>query len=128
LPDWIQRVAVDEPSGVKGALDALLSLTQPPTAIFCINDHLGLQVYEELGFRGLRIPGDISLVGFDGLLRWLPGGGYLTTASQDFERMGQLAAELAIERIAGGKPNAYRHYLLDAPILNRSSSGRVVLY
>ena len=122
-PAYIQRDSVDEPEGVEIALDALLSLEFPPTAIFCINDLLALQVYEAIYRRGLTVPGDISVLGFDGLLRWLPGGGYLTTMAQDFRRIGQLAAELIQERMANGVPEAYTHLLLDAPRLDRGSTG-----
>lgn len=120
--DLILRDWVDDPEGVEAALDACLRLDEPPTAIFCINDHMALQVYEALLDRKISVPGQISIVGFDGLLRWVPGGGYLTTAMQDFERMGQLAAELVIERIGSEPPESYRHVLLDAPLIDRGST------
>jgi len=122
-PSYIQRDSVDEPEGVEAALEALLNLDHPPTAIFCINDLLALQVYEAIYRRGLSVPGDISVLGFDGLLRWLPGSGYLTTMAQDFRRIGQLAAELIQERMSSGKPDAFIHMLIDAPLLDRGSTG-----
>ena len=120
----IQRDSVDDPSGIEGALDGLFSLPDPPTAIFCINDHLALQVHEALGRREIGVPEQVSVVGFDGLLRWVPGGGYLTTAEQDFYRMGRLAAELVIERMTNGPPEAYTHLLLDAPLADHGSTAR----
>lgn len=106
----------DEPQGVETAIDQLLASNEPPTAIFCVNDRLALQAYDTLQKRGIGIPAEMSVLGFDGMLRWLPGGGHLTTLVQDFERMGQLAAELVLERIQFGPPEAYRHVLLDAPL------------
>jgi DNA-binding LacI/PurR family transcriptional regulator len=64
----------------------------------------------------------MNLVGFDGMLRWLPEGGNLTTACQNFERIGQLAAELAMKRMANGPTETYQHYLLEAPLLVRGST------
>jgi LacI family transcriptional regulator len=121
-PDLIQRDSVDDQTGIENALDSLLSLSQPPTAIFCINDSLALQVHESLARREVKVPTEISLVGFDGLLRWVPGGGYVTTAEQDFYRMGQLATELVIERMTSGRPDAYKHVLLDAPLADHGST------
>ena len=126
-PELIQRDSVDEPIGVETALDNFLSLPEPPTAIFCINDHLALQVHESVTRRGIKVPDHISIVGFDGLLRWVPGGGYLTTAEQDFYRMGQLAAELVVERITNGRPDAYKHMLLDAPLADHGSTAKPAL-
>jgi DNA-binding LacI/PurR family transcriptional regulator len=121
-PVLIQQDSIDEPEGVEAALNVLLNDERPPTAIFCVNDHLALQVYEALQSRGVSVPGTVSVLGFDGLLRWVPGGGYLTTHSQDFERIGQLAAELVLERMTSGPPEAYRHLLLDAPLFDRGST------
>lgn len=112
----IFRDAVDEPEGVEAALSHFFGLPNPPTAIFCINDQLALQAYDALQKRGVKIPQDISVLGFDGVLRWVPGGGHLTTLAQDFERIGKLAVELVTERMAYGPPDAYRHVLLDAPL------------
>lgn len=119
---WEDRL--DLPEGVEAALDSLLGLPHPPTAIFGINDHIALQVHEALVSRGIDVPGRISVVGFDGLLRWVPGGGYLTGAQQDFSTMGQLAAELILRRAQEGAPRAYRHLLLDAPLVLKGSTDR----
>lgn len=106
-------------------VDELLALPDPPTAICAVNDTIALTLYEELTRRGIRIPNEISIVGFDGLLRWLPGGGYLSSACQAFERIGEIAAELLLERSQSGTPSMYRHVLLDAPLSAKGSTGQV---
>ncbi len=113
---WIQRATYDADEGVMPAVRALLELDEQPTAFFCVNDHLGLMVHDIFGRIGFQVPGQFSVVGFDGLLRWVPGGGYLATMRQDFERIGRLAATMVSERATGLAPNANRHYLLDAPL------------
>ncbi|HEY3782642.1 MAG TPA: GntR family transcriptional regulator [Fimbriimonadaceae bacterium] len=122
--DYIQRDQVDTPEGVEAALDTLFGLQEPPTAIFAVNDHIALQIYEALQSRKISVPNHVSVVGFDGLLRWVPGGGYLTTFQQDFQRMGQLAAEIMIQRLDNGAPKAYKHVLLDAPFTDRGSTAQ----
>lgn len=51
-------------AGYRGA-EALVSLPRPPSAIFCQNDRMAIGCYELLKERGLRIPGDVSVVGYD---------------------------------------------------------------
>lgn len=120
--EYILRDLVDGPEGVDSALAACLSLDEPPTAIFAVNDHIALQVCDALRDRKISIPHHMSVIGFDGLLRWVPGGGYLTTSLQDFERIGRLAAEMVIQRMTSTRSKAYRHVLLDAPLLDRGST------
>jgi LacI family transcriptional regulator len=43
----------------------LLDMPQPPTAIFCFNDRMAMGAYDAIRSRGLEVPGDISIVGFD---------------------------------------------------------------
>ena len=112
----IVRHTIDDSKGVESALEDLLNLESPPTAIVGINDHIALQVYESLQARGFSVPHDYSVLGFDGLLRWVPGGGYLTTSLQDFERIGQLATDIVVERSMGTSPIAFRHIFLTAPL------------
>lgn len=49
----------------RAAAHRLLDLPDPPTAIFCFNDRVALGVYEAAAERGLRIPHDLSVIGFD---------------------------------------------------------------
>lgn len=92
----------------------LLALS--PTAAFVVNDTVALGLIEALRTLGIRIPDDLSIVGFDGLLHWLPGGGPLTTARQDFATLGELAGEALFARLDPESPATYRHVLLDAPL------------
>lgn len=75
-----------------------------PTAIFTANDHLALGLIKALVGRGLSVPEDISLVGFDDL----PEAPYfnppLTTVRQDFTQLGELAIKMLLSDLAGSKP------------------------
>ncbi len=79
----------------------LLELPAPPTAIFAGSDQQALGVYEAARQRGLRIPEDLSVVGFDDLplARWVSPP--LTTVRQPLAEMGKVAAEMLGDLIEG---------------------------
>ncbi|HZP85007.1 MAG TPA: GntR family transcriptional regulator [Chthonomonadaceae bacterium] len=97
-------------------LDRLLSLPEPPTAMFAVNDVLADRCMKLMRERGLRIPEDMAVVGFDGIERWRPGEPFLTTVHQPFELIGMRAADLLLQRIEGRPPAAYQHILLPASL------------
>lgn len=120
-PDWLQRGEglsqdVSFRELAEHALRPLLTGPEPVSAIFTVNDSLALSVYDLLRSWNVAIPESLSLAGFDGLLRWMPGGGHLTTAVQDFRRIGEVAARLVIERTQERAPGAAKHVLLPAPL------------
>lgn len=87
-------------SGLRTAKE-LLSLDPRPTAIFAANDDMAAGVIYEAQERGLRIPADLSVAGFDDTLlasRVWPG---LTTVRQPTREMGRVAARLLIDRVMG---------------------------
>jgi len=81
---------------------ALLALPDPPTAIFASSDTMALGVHEAARQRGLRVPDDLSVIGFDDLpeARWASPP--LTTVRQPLAEMGGLAAR-TILRLARGE-------------------------
>jgi|GEM_PF-1682993 len=109
---WAQRIVV-----------RILDMNPRPTALFVCYDVLAYWICAYLEGAGIRIPGDMSVVGFDWLARWDdPATDLLTTASQDFEGFGRHAADLLLDRIADGYDGGPRHVLLDAPLVARSST------
>jgi len=88
-------------SGFAGAT-ALLALRRPPTAIFAASDQMALGVYEAVRQRRLRVPDDVSVVGFDDLpeVRW--SSPPLTTVRQPLSEMGVMAARTVL-RLARGE-------------------------
>ena len=71
------------------------------TAVFCGNDTMALGVIRALVERGLRVPGDVSVIGFDDV----PEAGFylppLTTVRQDFGVLGRQALSTLIDRMSG---------------------------
>jgi len=94
-----------------------------PTAMFVCHDVMAYWVCALLEGRGISIPGDVSVVGFDWLAKWddaIPDT--LTTAGQDFDGFGRHAANLLLDRLTGEAPSGARQVLLDAPLVIRSST------
>jgi LacI family transcriptional regulator len=76
------------------AASALLALPQPPTAIFAFNDEMAIGAMQAARERGLRIPEDLSIVGFDDLERAAIVVPALTTVRQPLAEMGRMAVSL----------------------------------
>jgi DNA-binding LacI/PurR family transcriptional regulator len=93
--DWSAR------SGYQAAL-ALLAADDVPSAIFAGNDRMALGVLRALHERGLRVPQDISVVGFDDIEGADCSIPPLTTIRQDHDALGLAAMELLLEVIGGG--------------------------
>jgi LacI family transcriptional regulator len=90
-PSLIKHGEFEYRSGVAAA-QKLIDHSNPPTAIFACSDYIALGVYEAARMRGLSIPDQLSVVGFDDLpaARWASPP--LTTVRQPLEEMGRLAA------------------------------------
>jgi DNA-binding LacI/PurR family transcriptional regulator len=102
----------------------LLSLPEPPSALFTVNDYAGLWLVEALRARGVRVPEDMAVAGFDDLERWRAGKPFLTTVRQPFERIGEKAAGLLRRRLETPFSQTYHHVKLDALLVIRASTGR----
>lgn len=95
------------PSGrVCGA--KLLDLPEPPTAIFAGNDETAYGVMAAAEERGVRIPDDVALVGFDDIAPSAHVRPALTTVRQPFYEMGQTATRLLLSLLDAPRPVATR--------------------
>ncbi len=99
----------------------LLDLAQPPTAIFCFNDRVAIGCYEALAARGLRVPEDMSVMGFDNddLVANLQPP--LSTMVLPHDEMARWAVAQLLER--GDKPLAARRAKIDCEPCLRGSVG-----
>ncbi len=125
-PDLILRETLPKQGRLEdvfaGLAESLLCLPESPTAVFAVNDHIALHLVAALRARGVRVPEDISVAGFDGAERWMPVTPFLTTALQPFDRLGGRAVDLLLHRIETGSTEAYQHILLDAPLTIHGST------
>jgi LacI family transcriptional regulator len=88
-----------QPQGYQCA-QMLLSLPEAPTALFASNDMMAFGVMEAARERGLRLPDDLSIIGFDDIPQAEHVHPPLTTVRQPLEEMGQRAALLLLHYIA----------------------------
>jgi DNA-binding LacI/PurR family transcriptional regulator len=79
----------------------LLAVDPPPDAVFCFNDLLALGALRTLHERGLRVPQDVAVVGFDDIEDGRFSTPTLTTISPDKEEIARLAVSLLHTRMAG---------------------------
>ena len=100
----------------------LLNLPDRPTAIFAGSDQQAFGVYEAARQRGLRVPEDLSVVGFDELpvARWAPPP--LTTVRQPLAEMGRTAAQMLSELVEGGSLRSTRIELSTELIVRESTA------
>lgn len=108
-------------SGVSGA-EALLSSPQPPSAIFCMNDEMAIGAIHYIKKIGLRVPEDISVVGFDNIEFACFTDPPLTTIKQPAEELGRRAMDTLLHIISGSRPEVNRT-TLSFDLVVRESSG-----
>lgn len=119
-PDLMIEGNFRRPSGMM-AVEMMLLRGRPFSAIFCANDQMAFGARLALYRRGIRVPDDLSLVGFDDQ----PDSAFmtppLTTMRQPAEEMGQSAAT-AVMQLIKGEPLALPSF--SAELIIRESAGR----
>ncbi len=98
-----------------------MRLPKPPSAIFCANDELAIGALEAIKELGLRVPQDVSLVGYDDRHEAVHKRPPLTTVALPFYEMGKLALNLLLSMIRGEKIETGIHYV-PCPLIERSSA------
>ncbi|MCB0199231.1 MAG: LacI family DNA-binding transcriptional regulator [Caldilineae bacterium] len=102
-----------QPSG-HAAAQALLSLPHRPTAIFAANDAMAFGAMEAIREAGLRIPDDMSVMGFDDTPQAAGVSPALTTIRQPLEEMGRQAVQMLLTYIEDPeRPFEYRELATD---------------
>ena len=81
----------------------LLALDDPPTAIFASNDMSAMGVYQAAQEAGIRVPSELSVVGFDNIREAAYLDPKLTTVDQFIPQMGSIAVEMIVKLINGEK-------------------------
>ena len=107
--------------GVEAA-DRLLLLAERPTALFVTSDRKALGVVHRLLERGVRVPEDVAVVGYDDIPYAACAQVPLTTVAVPKRPVGEMSAELLFDRIEGVAPAELRQILLPPELVVRASS------
>lgn len=106
--------------GRRSCAELLARNDPPPTAIICGNDVLALGAAIECAARGMSIPGDVSIVGFDNLELSMHADPPLTTIDVPAEEMGACAADYILGKLSGA--DVALHSAVDLKLIPRGSS------
>ncbi len=98
-PELIYEGTFFQPDGFTGA-STMLDLTNPPTAIFASNDVMAMGAMDAVRNKGLRIPDDVSVIGFDDIPQASLIRPALTTIRQPLEKMGRVATQMLLELLS----------------------------
>ncbi len=101
---------------------ASLSERKRPTAVFCANDLLALGFLQETIRRGLRVPDDVAIVGYDDIVYAGAAAIPLSSVRQPREQLGRAAAELVIEEINDEGKHRHRQVVFEPELIVRDSS------
>jgi LacI family transcriptional regulator len=120
--DLVQRGDFSATSGFNAAQLFLASPDKRPTAIFACNDLMALGALGAIYKAGLRVPDDVSLVGYDDIALASYSSPPLTTIQQPKSEMGRLAAQILLERIKSEKGAKPQRHLLPTTLIVRQST------
>jgi LacI family transcriptional regulator len=123
-PELIRFVA--EPTSELGyrAATELLDLPERPTALVAFNDKMAIGALRAAAERGLRVPDDLSVAGFDDIELGQACRPMLTTVRQPLEEMGRMAVHLLLRMLGGHRLDAL-HLELATELVVRGSTGPV---
>ncbi|CAM5765141.1 LacI family transcriptional regulator [Labrys miyagiensis] len=86
---------------VRQGLEQIFAAAEPPTALLCMSDRIAFLAIGWLGERGLSVPGEVSVIGFDGIAEGAQFQPPLTTIAQPIHAMGRLAVEMILDDAGG---------------------------
>lgn len=122
----VQACEIDNPEGetqvLWDAIDTMLRFDQPPTVICCGNDRLALKVYGILRSRGMKVPDEISVAGYDNY-RVIAETLYppLTTVELPYTAIGVRAAQRLLGMISGESRDSANPAIVAGPVHWRGS-------
>lgn len=121
VPEHYREIADFRESGGYQAMLHLLALPVPPTAVFCANNLMTVGALKAVNNMRVRVPQDLSVIGFDDLdlapLLWPP----LTVIDRPVQEQGVLAARMLLARLAGRGSQDPQRVILSTRLVERAS-------
>jgi DNA-binding LacI/PurR family transcriptional regulator len=121
-PEWRPPVEGYHRADGAAAMRRLLDLPEPPDAVFCFNDLLALGALRTLSERGVRVPEDVAVVGWDDVEDGRYSTPTLTTISPDKQQIASLAVEYLAAQLDSGTHEPPREVTADFSLAVRESS------
>ena len=119
--DYIKESPYRDADSAAKATAELLDLPNPPTCILYPDDYAAIGGINEIRERGLRIPEDISIAGYDGITIAKILEPKLTTLCQDTVAIGRIAAEKLIDLIENPKTTMIDRFTVDGTLFKGAS-------
>jgi len=123
----LQRQGKDGEPVARTGIEAggeLLDLPSPPTAIVCFNDKVAVGVLQAAAARGIRVPEDLSVTGFDDIDVAGAATPQITTVRQPLQEMGRMGVTMLM-RVLNGHDAEALHIELATELVERASTGPV---
>jgi DNA-binding LacI/PurR family transcriptional regulator len=121
LPTYMEFGEFTAESGY-AAMQKLLALPQPPSAVFACNDRIALGSMAAVQDAGRSIPQDVAIVGFDNIPETMFIRPHLTTVAQHPEQIGLQMVRALLERLDGSYTGARRLFEVSCTLLEREST------
>jgi LacI family transcriptional regulator len=120
---WFETESTSVADGRRAAGEiAALPAGRRPTAVFCANDLVALGVLQEMTQRGVRVPQELAVVGYDDIDFAGSAAIPLSSVRQPREQLGRTAAELLLDEVASGSRHKHRHIVFEPELVIRASS------
>ncbi|MFF4211138.1 LacI family DNA-binding transcriptional regulator [Streptomyces sp. NPDC001796] len=118
--ELVVTMSVEDKRGLAAGIGALLSLREPPTAVFAEQDELAVAVVHTLRAARIQVPERMSVIGFDDhqIAEWFD----LSTVAQSPSDMGRVAGELALKLIDDPEADRTRHVVLPIHLIPRATT------
>jgi LacI family transcriptional regulator len=109
-------------AGGRQAVEQMLRLPSPPTAVFCANDLVALGALQGLTMHGVKVPEECAIVGYDDIDFAAAAAVPLSSVRQPRAQLGRTAAQLLFEEIAEGKGHTHRNVVFQPELVARAST------
>lgn len=121
----IETIRVSLMNTIQGeeAANKILALTRRPTAIFCANDLLALGVIRILRANKVKVPEQVSVLGYDNIEFAASAGIPLSSIAQPAYQMGVTAANLLLDECEGGDEHRHQQIRFQPQLVERASTG-----
>ena len=124
-PELLKTSLYHDAANAAQITEELLRLPQPPTCIMFPDDYSAIGAMEQLEERGVKIPRDISIAGFDGILVSRMIRPQLTTLAQDAESIGREAVDMLLDAVNNPRTYTPRTVLLPGKLITGGSVAKV---